>query len=108
MQKISTVVVAAVFSVFLLTHPASASKHVTIHGTHDYDEIKDKCDKAGGDFTPGDNNSYSCTTNCHGGSGDDCGVSCNHEGKCGGWVPGRIAPKRTRVDDLLTRTVKKR
>ena len=45
------------------------------------DELKSACDKAGGKFSQGEG-LYGCGTDCHGGPGTDCIVTCQEGKRC--------------------------
>lgn len=45
------------------------------------DELKQVCEKIGGSFSQ-DTQRYGCGTNCHGGPGTDCTVTCEPEHRC--------------------------
>ncbi len=76
--------------VLAVTGPALA-RDVTLKKTS-AEELKSACDKAGGKFSPGDKR-YGCGTNCQGGPGTDCIVSCAPDGKCTAQVIGARRPK---------------
>ena len=78
--------------------PAMA-KDITLKKTG-AEELKSVCDKAGGKFSPGAK-FYGCGTDCHGGPGTDCIVSCAPDGKCTAQVIGARRPKS--VAEALTK-----
>ncbi len=59
---------------------------------HSAAEIKTVCDKVGGKFSQ-DANGYDCGTNCHGGPGTDCIVSCKTAERCVAQVIGARRPR---------------
>jgi hypothetical protein len=96
-MRITYVVVAAFLGLFISAHVAAA-KEVAVGGTHSESQVKKDCGNAGGDFSSY-GGIYGCSTNCHGGAGSDCAVSCS-KGKCTGQVPGMIASKN-RLSNFL-------
>jgi hypothetical protein len=66
---------------------------------HTADEIKSICTKVGGSFSQ-DAHAYGCGTDCHGGPGTDCIVSCNTDQICVAQVIGGRRP-RTVLDALV-------
>jgi hypothetical protein len=67
-------------------------------------ELKQVCDKAGGSFSQGAAR-YGCGTNCKGGAGTDCLVTCEPDKRCVAQVIGAHRPRT--VEQALT-TGKKR
>ena len=59
---------------------------------HTADEIKSVCDKVGGRFLQ-DAGGYGCGTNCQGGPGTDCIVSCKTGQVCFAQTIGSKRPK---------------
>jgi hypothetical protein len=53
--------------------------------------LKQVCDKVGGSFSQGPKR-YGCGTNCHGGPGTDCIVSCAPDERCVAQVIGGRRP----------------
>ena len=68
----------------------ASANEVSIH-KYTADEIKSACGKAGGSFSQ-DAAGYGCGTNCHGGPGTDCLVSCKNGQACVAQVIGRRRP----------------
>jgi hypothetical protein len=69
------------------------------------DELKAICGTVGGKFSQ-DPNHYGCGTDCHGGPGTDCIVSCAPDGKC---VAQAIGARRPRsIQDSLQMPERKR
>ena len=62
------------------------------------DALKSVCDKVGGKFSQGAN-LYACGTDCHGGAGTACIVSCAPDQKCVAQVIGGRRPRT--VEDAL-------
>jgi len=77
----------------------SLAKDITLHKTS-AEELKSTCDKVGGSFSQGPKR-YGCGTNCHGGPGTDCIVSCAPDHKCVAQVIGGRRPHT--VADALTK-----
>jgi hypothetical protein len=74
---------------FAVSNSALANE-VSMH-KHTAEEIKTVCDKVGGKFSQ-DAAGYDCGTNCHGGSGTDCIVSCKTDQPCFAQVIGGRRP----------------
>jgi hypothetical protein len=68
----------------------SLARDIALH-KHAADEIKTVCAKAGGSFSQGAG-VYACGTNCHGGPGTDCIVSCTADQTCTAQVIGGRRP----------------
>jgi hypothetical protein len=64
------------------------------------EEMKGACAKAGGRFSQ-DQGGYGCSTNCLGGAGSDCIVTCKADGKCVAQVIGGRRPHT--VAEALTK-----
>jgi hypothetical protein len=64
------------------------------------EELKGLCAKAGGKFSQGPAR-YGCGTDCKGGTGTDCIVSCTPEGKCVAQVIGGRRPRT--IEQALTK-----
>jgi glycine cleavage system aminomethyltransferase T len=62
--------------------------------------LKGACEKAGGRFSQ-DKGGYGCATNCTGGVGSDCIVTCKAENKCIAQVIGGRRPHT--VAEALTK-----
>jgi len=75
--------------VFGLSVPSFA-RDVSI-GKHGAEEVKSVCEKAGGKFSQ-DTTGHYCGTNCHGGPGTDCVVSCQTGQTCIAQVIGGRRP----------------
>ena len=73
-----------------LAGPALA-RDISMH-KHSAEEIKSVCDKVGGSFSQGAN-AYGCGTDCRGGPGTDCIVSCKADQTCFAQVIGSRRPK---------------
>ncbi len=78
--------------------PAFA-RNITLHKTT-AEALKSTCDKVGGQFSQGPKR-YGCGTNCHGGPGTDCIVSCAPDERCVAQVIGGRRPHT--VADALTK-----
>jgi hypothetical protein len=74
---------------FAVTGSALASE-VSMH-KQTAEEVKTVCDKVGGKFSQ-DAAGYDCGTNCHGGPGTDCVVSCKTDQPCFAQVIGSRRP----------------
>jgi hypothetical protein len=68
------------------------------------DALKSVCGKVGGKFEQGAN-LYTCGTDCHGGGGTDCIVSCAPDQKCTAQVIGGRRPRS--VEEALQVPAKK-
>ncbi len=68
--------------------------------------LKATCDKIGGSFSQ-DPKRYGCGTDCKGGKGTDCIVSCEPDRRCIAQVIGGRRP-RTVMDALVKPTKKRR
>jgi hypothetical protein len=75
------VFIFALAALGFLTGVASAG-HVSISGTHSSNEIRDTCNRAGGEFSEG-GGVYGCQKQC---GGEVCSVTCVG-GKCTGNCP---------------------
>ncbi len=84
------------FGVIALGGPASAND-INLR-KHSADEIKSVCEKVGGKFSQ-DARGYGCGTNCRGGPGTDCLVSCKNDQPCFAQVIGARRP--TTILDAL-------
>ena len=73
-----------------LSASSSLAKEITLHATAE--ELKIVCDEAGGSFSQDPGGMYGCGTDCHGGPGTDCTVSCTKDHTCTGQVSGRGDP----------------
>jgi hypothetical protein len=56
------------------------------------DELQKICTAAGGSFSPGADR-YGCGTDCKGGKGTDCVVTCAPDKRCTGQVIGAHRPR---------------
>jgi hypothetical protein len=79
----------------------SRARDITLHKLS-VDEMKGACEKAGGRFSQ-DPGGYGCSTNCTGGIGSDCIVTCKPDGKCiaqviGGRRPHTVAEALTKPE----------
>jgi hypothetical protein len=70
---------------------SALARDITLHKTS-AEELKTTCDKAGGRFSQGPKR-YGCGTNCHGGPGTDCIVSCGPDEQCVAQVIGGRRPR---------------
>lgn len=68
------------------------------------DELKQVCDKVGGSFSQGTAR-YGCGTDCKGGKGTDCVVTCEPDKRCDGQVIGARRPRT--VEQALAPAKKK-
>ncbi len=85
-----TILPVILLGVLAISAPALANE-VSLH-KHSADELKSVCEKAGGKFSQ-DARAYGCGTDCHGGPGTDCVVSCTADQNCTGQVIGSRRPK---------------
>ncbi len=69
---------------------SAVANEISMH-KHSAEEIKTICDKVGGKFSQ-DAGGYGCGTNCNGGPGTDCIVSCKTEQQCYAQVIGSRRP----------------
>jgi hypothetical protein len=69
---------------------SSLASEVPMH-KHTVEEIKSVCDKTHGSFSQ-DAQIYGCGTDCHGGPGTDCIVSCKADQTCVAQVIGARRP----------------
>jgi len=81
---------AVLIGVLGLNAGSALANEVNIH-KYTADEIKSACSKAGGSFSQ-DAGGYGCGTDCHGGPGTDCLVSCKNGQACVAQVIGRRKP----------------
>lgn len=79
----------AIVATTLIAPSTAFAEKVDISGTHSRQEIADKCKAVGGVGvnTQGTSGGYGCENLDKGTS-----VNCDANGKCTGWVPGRVAP----------------
>ncbi len=68
----------------------SLARDITLHKTS-VEEMKAACDKASGRFSQ-DPSGYGCATNCKGGIGSDCIVTCKPDKGCIAQVIGARRP----------------
>lgn len=66
------------------------AREITLHATAE--ELKNVCDEAGGKFSRDSGGMYGCGTDCHGGPGTDCTVSCTKDQICTGQLPEGRSP----------------
>jgi hypothetical protein len=90
MRKSMFVTVIATATLIFACDQAFA-RLVHLSGTHSKDELKAAC----GSHYNEDAGGYGCSTNCHGGTGNQCTVGCTNNGKCNGEVPLRGRPLGT-------------
>jgi len=69
---------------------SSLASEISIHN-HTTEEVRSVCDKVGGKFSQ-DAAGYDCGTNCQGGPGTDCVVSCKIGQPCFAQVIGARRP----------------
>ena len=69
---------------------SALTNEVSMH-KHTAEEVKAVCDKVGGKFSQ-DAGVYGCGTNCNGGPGTDCIVSCKTDQPCFAQVIGSRRP----------------
>jgi hypothetical protein len=79
----------------------SLARDITLHKTS-VAELQSACEKAGGRFSQ-DKGGYGCATNCKGGAGSDCIVTCKADSKCvaqviGGRRPHNVAQALTKPE----------
>ncbi len=77
----------------------SFARDIHLHKTS-VEELKGACEKAGGSFSQ-DKGGYGCATNCNGGVGSDCIVTCKADKGCvaqviGGRRPHNVAQALTK------------
>lgn len=77
----------------------SLARDIHLHKTS-VDELRTACEKAGGRFSQ-DKSGYGCATNCKGGAGSDCIVTCKPDQGCiaqviGGRRPHNVAAALTK------------
>lgn len=84
------IVFAVVVAGLVLGAPAQAAT-VSMH-KHSAEELKSACAKVGGRFSQGPKH-YGCGTDCQGGPGTDCIVSCEADQKCEAQVIGARRPR---------------
>jgi hypothetical protein len=77
----------------------SWARDITLHKTS-VEELKGACEKAGGRFSQ-DAAGYGCATNCTGGAGSDCIVTCKADQGCVAQVIGGRRPHN--VAEALTK-----
>ncbi len=77
----------------------SFARDITLHKIS-AEEMKAACDKAGGRFSQ-DPSGYGCATNCKGGAGSDCIVTCKTGKSCIAQVIGARRPQN--VEQALTK-----
>jgi hypothetical protein len=68
----------------------SFARDITLHKISG-EEMKAACEKAGGRFSQ-DPSGYGCATNCKGGAGSDCIVTCKADKGCTAQVIGGRRP----------------
>ena len=69
------------------------------------DDLQKICTSVGGSFSPGTDR-YGCGTDCKGGKGTDCLVTCTPDGPCNGQVIGGRRPRT--IEQALAPGKKKR
>ncbi|HZL30546.1 MAG TPA: hypothetical protein VFC54_05725 [Pseudolabrys sp.] len=90
-MRISQITFPLIFAAILgINAPASAGT-LSMH-KHSADELKGACAKVGGRFSQGKER-YGCGTDCHGGPGTDCIVSCDAGENCEAQVIGGRRPR---------------
>ncbi len=89
MRKLGFTAPLVLICILGFSGPALA-RDLSMH-KHSVEEIKSICDKAGGKFSQ-DARIYGCGTDCHGGPGTDCIVSCKTDQSCVAQVIGGRRP----------------
>jgi uncharacterized membrane protein len=77
---------------------SALARDISMH-KHSVDELKAICSKVGGSFSQ-DAKMYGCGTDCKGGPGTDCIVTCKTDESCVAQVIGARRP-RTVLDALV-------
>jgi hypothetical protein len=94
-----TITALLVLAAALAASGQATARDITLKKTS-ADELKAICTKVGGKFTQGPKR-YGCGTDCKGGTGTDCIVSCAPDGKCVAQVVGGRRPRT--IEEALTR-----
>jgi hypothetical protein len=89
-MRISTLTLALVIAGFVGISAPAQARALSMH-KHSAEELQKICTKVGGRFSQGPKR-YGCGTDCNGGTGTDCIVSCDADQKCEAQVIGARRP----------------